>query len=172
VTATAAAPAGGQQARELARGAAAPLACAALLIALLSGWVLAGGAGTITRVRIQVTLAAIPLQSFSASAAAGRPTPAYLVIHNLTGTADELLVATTPASARVVLTRHGADLAARVPALAVPAHGTITLDPFGPDLVLAAPHELAAGDTVPLTLDFRRAGQVRVQALVTAPGAP
>jgi copper(I)-binding protein len=158
--------------RELARAAVAPLACAVVLIALLSGWVLVGGAGTITRIRVEVSLAAIPLQSFSAGAAAERPTPAYLVIHNLTGSADVLLSARTPVSALVVLTRHGADLAAAVSGLPVPAHGTVTLDPFGLDLVLAAPHGLVAGRTVPLTLVFRHAGEVTVQALVTEPGAP
>jgi copper(I)-binding protein len=158
--------------RELARAAAAPLVCAAVLIALLTGWVLAGGAGTITRIHVEVTLAAIPLPSFSAGAADDRPTPAYLVIHNLADRPDDLLSARTPASARVVLTRHGADLAAAVSGLPVPAHGTITLDPFGPDLVLAAPHGLVAGRTVPLTLEFRYAGEVRVLAMVTVPGAP
>jgi copper(I)-binding protein len=167
-----AAPPPGQQVRELARAAAAPLACAALLIALLSGWVLSGGAGTITRVRIQVTLAAIPLPSFSSAAAAGRPALAYLEIHNLAGTPDELLSARTPAAAQVTLTRHGATPVAAVPALPVPAHGTLTLDPFGPDLVLTDPRGLTAGATIPLTLDFRHAGRVTVQALVTEPGAP
>jgi copper(I)-binding protein len=177
VTTTSAPPAAppaspGQQVRELAGAAAAPLACAALLIALLSGWVLTGGAGTITRVRIQVTLAAIPLPSFSSGSAAGRPALAYLEIHNLAGTPDELLSARTPAAAQVTLTRHGATPAAAVPALAIPAHGTLTLDPFGPDLVLTDPRGLTAGATVPLTLDFRHAGRVTVRALVTEPGAP
>jgi copper(I)-binding protein len=171
-TTTSAAPPGRRQAGELARAALAPLACAAVLIALLSGWVLAGGAGTITRVRIEVTLAALPLPSFSLLAPVSRPIPAYLVIHNLASTQDELVSARTPASARVVLTRHGADLATAVPALPVPAHGTVSLDPFGPDLVLTAPRRLAAGDTVALTLEFRHAGKITVQALVTAPGAP
>ena len=60
-----------------------------------------GGAGTISRVRIQVTLAAIPMSSFIASQDTGREA-AYLTIRNLSGIADELTGASSPAARRVI----------------------------------------------------------------------
>lgn len=56
--------------------------------------------------------------------------------------------------------------------MTVPAHGTVTLTPFGPDLALIGARHLAAGQHVPLTLIFRQAGRITVQATVTAPGTP
>jgi len=153
---------------ELARAGLAPLAGAAALIVLLSGWVLAGGAGTISRVRVQVTLAAVPVPAFTAGAGAGRTAPAYLDIRNLSGQPDELTSARSPAASRVELRRRGAAAAG----FGVPAHGTVTLSPFGPDLVLVGARPLRAGQTVPLTLMFRHAGQVTVTAAITPPGTP
>ena len=53
--------------RHLARAAAGPVVCAAVVIGLMSAWVATGGAGTITvnRTRILVTLAAIPMHSLT-----------------------------------------------------------------------------------------------------------
>ena len=48
---------------------AGPVACAAVLTGLLSAWVASGGAGTLTRVRIQVSLAAVPMRAFTPRAA-------------------------------------------------------------------------------------------------------
>jgi hypothetical protein len=58
---------------ELARAAAGPLICAAVLIALLSAWVASSGAGALTRVRLRVTLAAVPMRAFTP--ASTRPAP-------------------------------------------------------------------------------------------------
>ncbi|MGH3395309.1 MAG: copper chaperone PCu(A)C [Streptosporangiaceae bacterium] len=145
----------------LARAAAAPAACAAVLIGLLSAWVSAGGAGTITKVRIEVTLAAIPMTSFVSPASHSLSARTYLTIRNLSGSPDELTGARTPAARRVTL-----------PPVAIPAHGTVTLTPFGADLTLIGPRRLRYGAHVPLTLVFRHAGRITVQATVTAPGTP
>jgi len=166
-TPSAAAPRG--RIREGARAALAPLLCAAALIALLSGWVLAGGAGTLTRVRIEVTTAAVPMPSFTGTS--GQPVRPYLVVRNLSGQPDALLSARTPAAARVRLTSGRGSLVTSTP-VTVPARGTLTLSPFGEDLVLIRPHALQAGRTVPLTLVFRHAGAVTVTATVTPPGTP
>ncbi len=56
--------------------------------------------------------------------------------------------------------------------LAVPAHGTLTLSPFGADLVLQDPAPYDSQGTVPLILTVRDAGPVTVEATVTAPGTP
>jgi hypothetical protein len=147
----------------LARAAAAPVLCAAVLIGLLSGWVSSGGSGTIARVRIEVTLAAIPMTSFPLASPVGhRPTArTYLTIRNQAGQADELTGASSPAARRVT-----------VSPVTIPAHGVVTLTPFGADVILIGARRLMAGERVPLTLDFRHAGRITVQATVTAPGAP
>jgi copper(I)-binding protein len=146
----------------LARAAAAPAACAAVLIGLLSFWVGAGGAGTIARVRIEVTLAAIPMTSFT-SRIAPSSAHTYLTIRNLAGAADELTGGASPAARRVTLTTGP---------VAIPAHGVVTLSPFGADVTLVGTRDLLDGQRVPLTLVFRHAGRITVEATVTAPGTP
>jgi len=159
--------------RMLLRAAIAPLACAVVLTGLLSAWVASGGAGTLTRVRIQVTLAAIPMRGFtSQSVSAPGRAASYLTIRNLTDIPDALVSARCPAARRVVLTGRAGTAQPLPGGLRVPAGGTLTLSPFGHDLVLVDPVALTDGQTVPLTLNFRRAGQVRVTATVTAPGSP
>jgi hypothetical protein len=175
-----AAPVGGRL-RELARAAAAPVICAAVAVGLLAAWVSTGGAGTITvnRTRILVTTAAIPMHSLNPGPA-GAPQPdadCYLTIRNLTGTADVLTAVSSPVARRVILTRHpGAGAAGRAALLtagvAIPADGTITLSPSGDDAVLIGGPLLLAGQQVPLTLTFRNAGQITIEATVTIPGAP
>jgi copper(I)-binding protein len=178
---TAPAPAPAQPAGEpgllrgLALAAAGPVICAIVLTGLLSGWVAAGGAGTLTRVRLQVTLAAVPMRGFTpqASAAAG-PATSYLTIRNLSATPDDLVAVSSPISRRVVLTRRAGPTAPRirVDALAIPADGTLTLSPLGDDVVLQDPEPFENLPTVPLTLTFRNAGSITIDAPVTAPGTP
>jgi copper(I)-binding protein len=191
-----------QQSRraELARSAAAPVICAVALIGLLSAYVALSGA-RVPPVQIQVTLAALPLSTFEGSTGPGSTgqdstgggapgggragsglVGAYVTIRNLSGSADELTGASTPAARRVILTRHagvgaaatraGASDGAAVAGLAIAAHSAVTLSPFGSDVVLVGAARLRAGQHVPLTLTFRRAGRVTVEATVTAPGAP
>jgi copper(I)-binding protein len=170
--------------RNLARAVAGPVICAAVAIALLSAWVAVGGAGTITvnRVRIEVTLAAIPMHSLDPGPA-GAPQPnadCYLTIRNVSGSPDVLSAVSSPVARRVILTQPvradaggQAGHSARVVAgLAVPAHGVLTLTPSGSDAVLIGGPRLLAGQQVPLTLTFRYAGRVVIEATVTIPGAP
>jgi copper(I)-binding protein len=145
------------------------------MIGLLSAWVITGGAGTITRVQIQIGLAAVPMRAYSASqASAIHSAPTYLTIHNLSGTPDELVSVRSPIASHVVLTRPPGPRGTRptLPALAIPAHGSVTLSPLSEDVVLLDPGPYETNMTVPLTLTFRHAGQVRVEASVTAPGTP
>jgi len=182
VTATAApnaAPAptgtGRNVARELARAAFGPVICAVVLIGLLSAWVATGGAGTLSRVRLQVTLAAVPMRAFTPQAAAKvGPATTFLTIRNLSGTPDELVAVRSPIAARVVLTERTSLAGPRVVvgSFAIPAHGTLTLSPFGDDVVLQHPAPFETASTVPLTLTFRNAGAVTIEATVTAPGTP
>ena len=160
---------------DAARAAAGPAACAIVLIGLLSAWVTAGGAGTITRVRIQVTLAAVPMRGFYAAADTAAKTAAtYLTIRNLSGTPDELISVRSPIARRIVLRGRTSPAGGGsvVPALAIPADASVTLSPFGDDVVLIDPAPFEADGSVPLTLTFRYAGRVTVNAAVTAPGTP
>jgi copper(I)-binding protein len=162
----------------LARAVAGPVICAAVTIALLSAWVAVGGAGAIivNQVRIEVTLAAIPMHSLNPGPA-DAPQPnadCYLTIRNVSGTPDVLTAVSSPVARRVILTRRaGAGTAGRVVAgLAIPAHGVLTLSPSGNDAVLIGGPRLLAGQQVPLTLTFRHAGRIVIEATVTIPGAP
>ncbi len=160
---------------ELARAAAAPLISAAAITALLSAWVIAGGAGSITRIQVQVGLAAVPMRAYTArQASAIHLAPTYLTSRNLSGEPDELLSVSTPLASRVVLTGPPGPGGARptVTGLAIPAHGSITLTPLSADVVLQDPAAYETDMTVPLTLTFRHAGRVQVDATVTAPGSP
>jgi len=159
----------GRDARaQLLRAGLAPVICALVLLALLTGWVASGGAGTISRVRIKISSAslAMPLTPDG-------PAYAYLIVQNL-GAADTLESATVPGARQVRIVRHNGSAAGpgRILAnLAIPANGTVSLSPMGPDIELIGAH-LIYGQDVPLTLTFRNAGRVSVEAMVTPPGTP
>lgn len=159
--------------RELARAAAGPVICAAVLIGLLSAWVVTGGAGNIVSQQVQVTQAAIPMRAFTAADPSG-PAGTFLTIWNPGKKADELLSVSSPIAHRIVLVRRSGpeDPGTVVPELTIPAGGTLTLTPFGTDVVLRDPARYENDATVRLTLSFRRAGRISVTANVSAPGAP
>jgi hypothetical protein len=166
---------------DLVRSAGAPVICAVVLIGLLAGWVAAGGGGTVSRVRIEITRAAIPVSSLTQGRLAGGQSGAYVTIRSVSGHPDELTGASSPAARQVLLTgpTHESGTGGRGPGeagpgvrLAIPAHGVVALSPFGSDLVLVGERGLQIGQQVPLTLDFRDAGRVTVEAAVTAPGTP
>jgi P-type Cu+ transporter len=159
---------------ELARAAAGPVACAVVLVGLLTAWAASSGAGTLTRVRIQVTLAAVPMRAFTAQAADAVGTAqAYLVIRNLAAVPDELIAVYTPIAGLVILTQRGlGGQQAQVAGLTVPAAGTLSLSPLTGGLLIEHPVPFENQQSVPLTLYFRYAGQITVDATVTAPGTP
>ncbi len=155
----------------LVRPVAAPVACAAVLTGLLSAWVATGGGGTLRRMPLKFELAAI---SAPGAQGAGTAAATYLVIKNLGGP-DELLSARAPVSRRVVLTRRAAQppgVGGTLPALAIPGQSTTSLSPLGADIVLISPSLLQVGETVPVTLTFRRAGRITVRFTVTPAGTP
>ena len=156
--------------RDLLRAVAGPLICAVVVTGLLAAWAGTGGGGTLTRIRLQVTQAAVPMRAFTPQAAAAVPTATtFLTINNLSGTADELVAARTPLARSVVLRQPSQ--AAGGP-LVIPAHGTLALTPFDDDLVLQHPSPYESRATVPLTLTFRHSGTVTIDAPVTGPGTP
>jgi len=156
--------------RDLLRAVAGPVICAVVVTGLLTAWAGSGGGGTLTRVPLQVSQAAVPMRAFTPQTAA-KVTAAttLLTIRNLSGTADELVAARTPLARSVVLRQRGP---AQGGPLVIPAHGTLTLTPLGEDLVLQQPSPYESRATVPLTLTFRHSGTVTIDAPVTGPGTP
>ena len=168
-------PGGSRWLTDLVRAAAVPLICAAVLIGLLSAWVATSGAGTLTRVRLEVTLAAVPMRAFTPRAAdAIHEAGTYLTIRNLSGTPDELIAVRSPVAGHITLsTRDGlAGMRKVVGTLTVPGDGTLTLSPLTDDVVLENPARFEDRGSVPLTLVFRDAGQITIEAQVTAPDTP
>jgi len=160
---------------ELARAAAGPLICAAVLIGLLSAWVASSGAGTLTKVRLQVTLAAVPMRAFTPKAAdAIHEAGTYLTIRNLSATRDELIAVHSPLAGRATLSTRVGLAGARkaVSTLTIPGHATLTLNPLTDDVVLENPVPFEDLGSVPLTLVFRDAGQITIDAPITAPNTP
>lgn len=87
--------------------------------------------------------------------------------------ADRVVGASSPAAAVVELHTHimegGVARMRQVPAIEVPAGGKVELKPGGLHIMLInlkAP--LKAGDILPLTLRFERAGEISVAAPITA----
>jgi copper(I)-binding protein len=168
-------PGGNRWLAEQARAVAGPLICAVVLIGLLSAWVAASGAGTLTRVRLEVTLAAVPMRAFTPKAAdAIHEAGIYLTIRNLSATPDELIAVRSPVATHITLsTRDGLGAAVTaVSALTIHGHGTLTLSPLTDDVVLENPAPFEDRGSVPLTLVFRDAGQITIDAPITAPGTP
>jgi copper(I)-binding protein len=159
------------RAYELARAGAAPLACGLVLLVFLVTWVIGGGGGIVSKFGIQITHASVSMPAPNVRGAVGHTAATYLTIRNLTGSADGLLSATSPAAARVAITRGpGRAVPSASVVLIIPARGSITLSPFGADLVLIDPRSsLRSGQHVQLILRFWNAGPVKVTATVTPP---
>jgi len=157
----------------LARPLAAPVACAVVLTGVLSAWVVTGGAGTLTRAPLQVTLAAVPMRASTPSMASLIATaPTFLTIRNLRASPDELIAVRSPVARHVTLIRRDATGGppSVVPGLVIPGGGTLTLDPVADDAVLQDPEPYERTTEVQLTLVFRDAGTITVEAPVTIPG--
>jgi copper(I)-binding protein len=110
-------------------------------------------------------------------ATAGKVGAGYTIIVNSGKTADQLVSASSPAVDKVeihTMTMDGGVMKMRplLDGIAIPAGGTAKLAPGGYHLMLLglkAP--LVEGKLVPLTLNFAKAGPVKVQLKVEAAGA-
>ena len=101
---------------------------------------------------------------------------AYVEIKAKDGAADTLVSASSPAAGRVELHTHTMDGGVmkmrQIEKLAIPAGGSAVLKPSGDHIMLfdlKAP--LKEGETVPITLVFEKAGEVKVEATVEPVGA-
>lgn len=110
--------------------------------------------------------------AWSRPTAAGMPMGvAYFVVRNAGSADDAIVAASTPAAARVEMHQTTlSDGMARMRPLreiVVPAKGQVAVAPGGIHLMLvdlAAP--LAAGQRIPLVLQFRNAGRVEILLVV------
>ena len=104
----------------------------------------------------------------------GSNSAAYLRILNIGSDADELLKASSTIAASTelhiseekdgVMTMHPVD------SVGVPANGQVELMPGGLHIMLIGINkDLVAGEKVVLTLDFKKAGEIQVEAEVRAP---
>jgi copper(I)-binding protein len=100
----------------------------------------------------------------------------FLIIRNTAATPDRLVSASSPAAGRMELHTHirDGDVMRMRPVndIPVPANGEVTLQPGGLHLMLIGlTQAMNAGQTIPVTLRFERAGEVTVQLAVQAAGA-
>lgn len=101
---------------------------------------------------------------------------AYLTIINTGSEAERLLGVSTPRAAMAMLhssSERGGVMSMRMASdVAIPGGATVTLAPLGTHVMLTgltAP--LKAGERVPLTLRFARAGERQIDAAVLAAGS-
>ena len=115
-------------------------------------------------------------QPWTRAAGQGATGGGFLSISNRGAAADRLLSASSPAARAMELhtmVRDGDVMRMRpVEAIEVPAGQTVTLRPGGLHMMLIGLSQpLRVGETVPVTLRFERAGEVRVDLSVQAAGA-
>jgi copper(I)-binding protein len=100
----------------------------------------------------------------------------FLTIRNTGAAPDKLVSASSPAAGRMELHTHirDGDVMRMRPVadIPVPANGEVTLQPGGLHLMLIGlTQPMNAGQSIPVTLRFERAGEVTIQLAVQAAGA-
>lgn len=119
-----------------------------------------------------------PIQAeagWSRAAGVGRVGAGFMTLRN-TGPADRLVAVRADIAGRIelhtLIREEGIMRMRPVVAIDLPAHGTVTLQPGGLHLMLIdLKQALSVGETVPVTLVFEKAGEVRTQLAVQAAGA-
>ncbi len=110
-----------------------------------------------------------------ATPAAATTAAAYITVHNVGATSDQLLRVTTPVAAEVQLHRSQLDGAVvrmrPVASLEVPIGGSIEMSAGGTHLMLIGlKRPLKAGEQFPLRLEFARAGVLEAAVKVLPAG--
>jgi copper(I)-binding protein len=100
----------------------------------------------------------------------------FLIIRNTAAEPDKLVSASSPAAGRMELHTHirDGDVMRMRPVhdIPVPPNGEVTLQPGGLHLMLIGlTQAMNAGQSIPVTLRFERAGEVTIQLAVQAAGA-
>jgi len=112
-----------------------------------------------------------------ATAPGAKVAAGYLVLRNKGATPDRLVGATTPAARKVethVTVRDGDVMRMReVPGYEIPAGASFELKPGGPHLMfMDVTRPFKEGESVPVTLRFERAGEVKAELRVGRLGPP
>lgn len=147
--------------RNAARSA---ILAAALLLPLSAGTAAAAGTVAVT-------------EAWARAGTASAPTgAAYVTLKNAGSEADRLLGASSPVAERAELHTHSMDkgvmVMQAVPAIEVPAGGSVTLRPGGTHVMLIGMKQaLTVGSRFPLTLTFEKAGAVTAEVSVERAGA-
>lgn len=99
----------------------------------------------------------------------------YMTIENAGADADTLKSVSTPLSTNAMIhesaMKNGVMTMSHMMALPVPAKGSVTLAPSGLHVMLMGlTRPLKAGTTLPLTLNFEKAGAVTLDVPILAPG--
>jgi len=116
-------------------------------------------------------------RAWARATAPGVPvTAVYFTIRNPGSLADQVVTLSSPAGERAEL--HETKMSGGIMQMrqithaTVPAGGALALEPGGTHVMLIGLRSpLVPGATVPLVLTFRQAGEVRVNAVVLAPGS-
>jgi copper(I)-binding protein len=108
---------------------------------------------------------------YAAEPVSDGPAAVYCTVRNGTGAADTLVGAAAPIAARATIHRQSqmGALMHMEPAgpLALPAGGALTLEPGGLHVMLEGlARRPLAGDTIDVTLTFRRAGAITIRVPV------
>lgn len=150
----------GSRPRLRATGPARRACLAAVVIAALAGCT-AQAATTGPQIKAAAAYVLAPNSS--------RTADAYLVLQN-NGKADRLLSVRSSTGGVVTLAGVPAPgKPATVPALTIPAHALLRLNPDSYHLVITGSRPLQAGSEITLTMVFARAGSVSVPAVVENP---
>ena len=117
------------------------MACAVVLTGLLSAWVATGGTGNIAPLRIQLSQAAIPMRAYpGATVPPSGPAGMFLTIWKLPKPAPPTSCSRCAARPRgTSCWRRSSgpeDPGSVVAGLTIPAKSSVTLTPFGNDVVL------------------------------------
>jgi len=100
-----------------------------------------------------------------------RPAAGFVTVHNRGDTADRIVAVRSPMAERVELHNHimeGNVMMMRpVDAIEIPAGGRVSLEPGGLHLMIFGLKQLPKkGDSLPVTLEFERAGAVDLDLMV------
>ena len=142
----------------------------------LAGLSMLGALALASPLAAQGTGGIVVEQPWARAALQGGNGGAFLTLRNSGTAADRLVSASSPLARAVEIhetVREGDVMRMRpVTAIEVPAGGSVTLRPGGSHVMMTGlTQALRAGTTVPLTLNFERAGAVQVQVAVQGAGA-
>lgn len=111
-----------------------------------------------------------------ATAVGARTGAAYLTIVNHSSSADRLIRASTPLAEKVQFHQENDDNGImrmrEMAAVAIGPGTSVTLNPGGTHIMIAGlKQQLREGQTLPLTLEFEKAGKIELQVPIAKAGA-